>query len=82
MTHIGSTLTFKVNAKKGEIQFKQKETYLKPDNDKFHEEFSGTFDLGREMKEIVEYVEGVSRSWARGDSIRDEARDDFDPQLD
>lgn len=78
MTHSGSTITFKINPKKGIIQFKQKESYTKPDNDKFHEEFSGEYDLGRELEEILDYVVGVARSWAKGDSIRDEAKENFD----
>lgn len=75
MTHKGSDIKFRIKSTKNEakIVWTQKEVYEDNAGDKKVEYFSGDIDLGREMSELVEYCEGVVRSWVKGDSIRDDA---------
>ena len=73
MTHKGSSISFRIT-KKGNVKITQKEVYVTNAGDEVVEKFPSEYSLNRDN--INELVTNHALSWIRGDSIREEAKDD------
>lgn len=69
LTHKKSTLAFTI--KKGNVHFKQVESYVTGSEDKSTDEFFGECPM--DSDNLKKWMESVAASWIAGDSIRPEA---------
>ncbi len=69
LTHKKSALSFTI--KKGNVHFKQVETYVLGSGDESIDKFNGECPLDSEN--LKEWMENVASSWIDGASIRPEA---------